>query len=188
MLTYEKDSTMRAMAKAAVAVELSTGFPAIVTLSMSANESAWWTKQTGKYNYWGITRDPNDGPAKMCFTHENLTLPQLVHFRGDEKATAVKIADLGGGVTRYSMMRWFASYSSLQESLTAYAEFFTKSPKRYAAAWQQYQQDHDADALLKNICKAGYATGPAEQVEIAIEHQSNIIHAIEQARADMAVS
>ncbi len=186
MTTYENSPLMKEMAQAAVSVEKATGFPAAVTLAMSANESAWWTKETGTYNYWGITRNPEAGPAKFCATHEDVTAAQLAGFRPDERATAVKVADLGNGRCRYKMSRWFASYRNLEESLTAYTEFFTKSPRRYAGAWSQYLQDKNPEALLKNICEAGYATGNAEVVEVAIEGQSNIRDAVEHAELDLA--
>lgn len=187
MLTYQNDPLMKQMSLAAVRVEQATGFPAMVTLAMSANESGWWKKVTGDFNFWGITRSPEDGPAKMCPTHEDITPAQLSTFRPDEQATAIQTTDLGNGRFRYTMSRWFASYPSLEASLTAYTEFFTKSPKRYLPAWTRYQKDHDANALLKNICEAGYATGPAETVEIAIAHQSNILDAVTLAKQDLAV-
>jgi hypothetical protein len=55
---------------------------------------------------------------------------------------------------------------------------------RYDLAWVAYQKDGDADKFFQAVCAAGYATGPAFQVELAIEHQQNIIHAVEMARAE----
>jgi len=169
------------MANACVRVSAITKFPAQVMLAVWANESAWGANVTGNFNYWGITRAPEDGPAKFCLTHEDITEAQLASFHEDERATAVQTADLGGGKCRYRMQRWFASYASLDESVQAYTEFFTKSPHRYQAAWQRFLVDSDADGLLKRICEAGYATGNAESVEMAIEHQSNVVHAIQMA-------
>jgi flagellum-specific peptidoglycan hydrolase FlgJ len=182
MLTYENSPLMRQMTDAFLAVEANTGFPALVGLAMSACESAWWASTTGDFNYFGITRNPEDGPAKLCPTHEDVTPAQLAVFRPDERATAIQGAALSDGRFRYSMSRWFASYANLEDALTHYVNFFIQSPARYKPAWNAYQQAHDADILLKAICEAGYATGGAENTELTIEHQSNIISAIASAR------
>jgi hypothetical protein len=183
---YETDPNFKAYADAFVRAEAVTGFPSIVGLAIGANESGWFDSVTGDFNCWGITRDPETGPAKFCLTHEDLTPMQLQSFRPDERDTAVLVAPLGNGRFRYSMSRWFASFASIDDSVKHYIEFFTQSPQRYKSAWQAYQADHDATALLKGICEAGYATGPAEAVEIQIIGQSNIAHALEMARASQA--
>lgn len=191
MQTYESNPTFRAVARAFVHVEAKTNFPAAAGLAMGACESAWFTRLTGDWNYWGITRYPEAGPAKLCDTHEDLLPTQLASFRWDERATAVFVAPLGNGKIRYAMKRWFASYGSLEESVQAYVEFFTQSPKRYRAAWGQYLADREqfpqtaATSLLKAICEAGYATGDAETVELEIMSQANILHAVEMARQEL---
>lgn len=181
MLTYETSPDFRAIAEAAVKAQAETQFPAQVMLAVWACESGWGKSVTGDFNYWGITRDPANGPAKFCPTHEDITPAQLASFRPDEQATAVQGAALGGGRFNYAMSRWFASYASPVDSVLAYTQFFTNSPHRYQAAWQQFLADHDTDALLKGICDAGYATGDAETVELSIEHQANIVHAVQMA-------
>jgi hypothetical protein len=188
MLNYEDSLPFRSAARAFCALEATTKFPPAVGLAMWANESAWGAKITGNNNYFGITRAPENGPAKMCATSEYLTPAQLQAFRPDERATAVPIAGKpisADGHQWYSMSRWFASYPTLQEACTEYIALFTKSPQRYAAAWKQFLADHDAEGLLKRLCEAGYATGPAEQVEVQIFHQANIAHAIAMARAEL---
>lgn len=189
MLSYETSPLMKQMADAAVRVSITTKFPPAVFLAMSACESAWWTRVTGSWNYYGITADPADIPdrATFCATHEDVTPEQLAGFREDERATAVQGPALGGGKYRYQMHRWFTSYESLDESVEAFVNFFILSPGRYKPAWQQFAADGDEDALLKGICAAGYATGDAETVEITIEHQGNIVHAVEMAAAAQKV-
>jgi flagellum-specific peptidoglycan hydrolase FlgJ len=182
MLTYEGDASFREMANAAVRAERLTRFPAGVLLAMWACESDWGQKVTGDFNYWGITRDPSQGPAKFCATHEDITPQQLLGFRPDERATAVQGAALGAGRYRYAMSRWFASYASLDESIAAFTAFITESPDHYRPAWQAYQQDGDAAELLRALCQAGYATGPAAPTELAILQQGNIAHALEMAQ------
>jgi flagellum-specific peptidoglycan hydrolase FlgJ len=190
MLTYENSPLMRQMADAFCAIEKSTGFSAVVGLAMSACESGWWASTTGDFNYFGITAEPEKGPAKFCWTHEDIAPAQLQAFRQDERITATaetdatgKVIQLSGGRLRYRMQRWFASYASVEDALTHYVNFFIQSPARYKAAWESFQQSHETDALLKAICEAGYATGSAETTELAIEHQGNVVSAIASARS-----
>lgn len=59
----------------------------------------------------------------------------------------------------------FRAYNSDDE---AYADFHNLiSQGRYAPAWQQYQQDHNAIGLLNNIVAAGYATDKSWGSKIA---------------------
>jgi len=52
----------------------------------------------------------------------------------------------------------FSAYATPDE---AYADFVDLiSHGRYAPAWQQFQQDHNPDALFQNLNRAGYATDP----------------------------
>jgi len=172
------------MAGAAVEVETSTGFPAAVLLSQWACESGWGKSVTGDFNYWGTTRAPEKGPAKFCPTHEDITLAELALFRADERASETRREPLGDGKYRVWLSRWFASYRSMQESLTDYVGIFIHSPQRYKAAWQQYQGTKNVDALLIAICEAGYATAADYRNQLlAIAHQSNVQQAIIAARA-----
>ena len=187
MYEYETYQPLRDIANAAVRSQINTEFPARVLVTAAACESAWFTKVTGANNFYGITRLPEAGLAKLCATHEDITPAQLESFDPRERATAVQGADLGGGRFRYQMQRYFAVYQSMGESVVAYTEFFTKSPHRYAAAWQAYLEDKDEEGLLKAICEAGYATGDAETTEVAIFEQSNVDHAIQMAQKANAV-
>lgn len=180
------------MAQAAVAAETATEFPARVALAMWACESHWGDSLTGDFNYWGITLSPEHGAAKFCDTHEWLYPAELNAFRDDERASAALSLDAAGkpvvrddGRGRYSMKRWFASYPTAAASMTAYVSFIINSPARYKAAWQGYLQNRDADQFLLAVLAAGYATGDAAAVEIAIAHQSNITHAIDMARGSI---
>lgn len=189
MLAYEDSLPFRSVARAFCALEASTKFPPAVGLVMWATESSWGKNVTGDNNYFGITSAPENGSAKFCPTTEYVTPARLLGFRPDERATAVPIAGKPTGTDGrvwYSMSRWFASYTSLQDACAQYIKLFTASPQRYAPAWQKFLTDHDAEELLKNLCAAGYATGPAGVTELAIFHQSNISHAVAMARADLA--
>lgn len=191
MLEYESDPTFRAVARAFVKAEANTKFPPAPGLAMWATESGWGHFLTGDFNYFGITRNPEDGPAKFVATHEDIAPAELASFRGDERATAVKGAALGDGKFSYSMFRWFASYASLDDAVNHFIQIFTASPDRYKNAWKQYLADCGkyptlaSITLLRAICKAGYSTGDAEKTEQAIAAQSNIQHAIQMAQADV---
>lgn len=181
MLQYESSPVFRDIATAAVRSQQNTQFPARVLLTAAACESAWFSRVTGTYNYYGLTRLPEHGHASMCATHEEVSPEQLASFDPRERATAVLEKELSDGKNRYAMKRYFAAYQSIGESVVAYTQFFTKSPHRYTEAWQTYLEDKDEEALLKHICENGYATGDAETVELQILHQSNISHAVEMA-------
>lgn len=187
-MTYDTSPTFRQMALVFVKLQRLTGFPAIVALAVSACESGWWKAVTGDFNYWGITRPPDhdgDPHSKMCWTTERV--PNLSGFRLDEKATAMQMTD---GVGKpipgwWKMRRWFASYPDLETSAHAYISLITDA-MRYHPAWMAYQQHHDPEKLLSDICDAGYATGPAKKVELEIMHQSNIKDAVARATAELS--
>jgi flagellum-specific peptidoglycan hydrolase FlgJ len=54
---------------AAQSAESAFGIPASVTLAQGIIESAWFTRQSGKFNYFGIKARPNQS-ATTCWTHE----------------------------------------------------------------------------------------------------------------------
>lgn len=134
-------------------------------------------------NYFGITRPPSysgDPQSAKCKTTEYATSTGLSRFRDDERATAV-LVDPGKG--EYRMFRWFAAYPSLGAAVEAYVDLLIES-MRYHPAWMAFQKDGDADTFLQAVCAAGYATGLAFKVELEIEHQQNIVHAVEMARSE----
>jgi flagellum-specific peptidoglycan hydrolase FlgJ len=161
------------------------GFPPAIGLAVSACESGWWAKETGKNNYFGITRPPSapgDPLSAWCSTTESITLAQLQGFRPDERATAVLIRP-----NWYRMNRWFAAYPDLTAAVHAYVHLLI-DVARYHPAWVVFQANGDADQLLKGVCAAGYATGPALNTELQIEHQQNIQHAVAAGRAELAAN
>ena len=131
-------------------------------------------------NYFGITRPPafpGDPQSTWCKTTEYSTPTGLTRFRDDERATAVLIDPAKGEY------RWFAVYPSLEAAVGAYVDLLIDS-LRYHPAWVAYQKDGDTDKFLQAVCAAGYATRPAFKVELAIEHQQNILHAVDMARSE----
>jgi flagellum-specific peptidoglycan hydrolase FlgJ len=193
-MTYETSPIFRRMTLAFLHIEQETssadgkpGFPPAVGLAVSACESAWWAAQTGKNNYFGITRPPafaGDPASAWCLTMECVTPAQLAGFRSDERSTAVPI-----GINRYRMYRWFASYPTLEAAVHAYVHLLIDA-SRYNPAWTAFHEGGgalrgDADKFLAAVCAAGYATGPAFKVEVQIEHQQNILRAVAAGRAEL---
>lgn len=191
LLTWETSPLMQSMARAFVAIERSTatgsppacGFPPAVGLAMSACESGWWASVTGANNFFGITRPPSfpgDPQSAWCKTTEYTTSTGLTRFRDDERSTAELVNPAKG---EYSMYRRFAVYASLEAAVEAYVDLLIEA-MRYHPAWQAYQKDGDTDKFLQAVRAAGYATRPAFKVELEIEHQKNILHAVDMARAE----
>lgn len=197
-MTYETSPIMRRMTLAFLRIEGATqeaggkpGFPPQIGLAVSACESAWWKGCTGANNYFGITRPPKfagDPESAWCATSEYLPNPaQRARFRADEWATAKPIPGKPGW---YSMHRWFASYASLEAAVGAYVHLLLDNT-RYNPAWIGFHEgaEHgNADEFLRAVCAAGYATGPAFQVEVQIAHQQNILHAVAAGRAELAAN
>ena len=191
LMTYQTSPIMRRMTLAFLQVEAETavagppvtpGFPPAIGLAVSACESAWWARETGKNNFFGITRPPahpGDPLSAWCATTEVITAAQLNAFRPDERATAVQI-----GPNRYRMSRWFAAYPDLKAAVHAYVHLLIDA-SRYHPAWLGFQGNRDSDQFLKTVCAAGYATGPAFQVELQIAHQQNILQAVAAGRAEL---
>lgn len=190
--TFESHQPLKEMAIAAVRMEDITQFPADVSIAFGASESDWFTKVTGRYNYWGITRAPEKGPASMCQTMEIITPAQLAEFREDERSTATVVKGRDGQPLKYgsnaeklkySMKRWFADYATPDESMRSFVSLFTGT-SRYRPTWQNFLQHGDAEKLCAGICQAGYATDPnSYNLKLTIMRQQNVRDAVEKARA-----
>lgn len=187
MFTYETDARLKGMADAAVKSEVTTGYPPVAMLAQFAAESGWGESVTGAFNFWGIKRYPQAGPAKFCATTEDLTTAGFEQLRADERASVTAVEDIGiPGVRRYHLSCWFASYASFDESVKAYIEFILTN-SRYHPAWTQYQLTEDPYAFLQGIAAAGYATSPGyAKLLMEIAQQDNIQHAVAMARANLA--
>jgi hypothetical protein len=191
MKEYESDELFRDAARAAVACELATGFPADAALAIWASESAWGQNQTGSFNFFGITGVPENVSCSKCQTTEDIFPWDLRRFRPDEQNTAVCLTSgtlLPDRKYRYSMRRWFRNFQSIDDAFCELARFVIDSPQRYVAAWTRYTAQRPGPAasqqLLADLATAGYATGSELATEDAIEKQANIAHAIEMARKE----
>ena len=93
---------------AAQAAQQAYGVPASVTLAQWADESAWGTRCTGKFNFFGVKASAKQ-TASLCWTHEVL----------DGKSVACQ--------------QRFADYVSLDAAFGAHAALLTHP--QFAKAW-----------------------------------------------------
>jgi len=166
----------------AVAVERRTGLPAALIIAQWAVESAWGAKQSGRFNYFGITKASRHAKWAMVPTREVLTAEQLNALPKDEAATITRRHARPDGRFDVALSRKFAAYETLEEGLLDYATLIT-SGAPYAKAWAAFRIDRDMNALIDAIAKR-YATDLryAELVK-RIAEQANVRAAIETAKA-----
>ena len=81
----------------------------------------------------------------------------------------------------------FADYDSLEDSCRDYAWLITYGAP-YHAAWQQYQNSRDLHTLIAAVARV-YATDPEyARLVGAISGQANVVEAVVQLPANMALS
>lgn len=100
-------SVPAAVISAAKAAQVATGIPASVSIAQWAVESAWGTRCTGTFNYFGIKAVAGQ-PYTVCQTHEVV----------DGKSVLIHAA--------------FANYASLDAAFTAHAQLLDDA--RFAEA------------------------------------------------------
>jgi len=186
MISLAECMTINEIGKELKRIEQMTGYPALVALSQGILESGWFRFQTGDFNYFGITAQPEKMKAKFCKTQEFVSQNQLALFRADERATAVLANGQRPPKNRdekvwWSMSRWFRSYNNLTEGLMDYVNLITTN-KRYAKAIQAYRESNKTfvakEKLIRDIALAGYSSGPAAEQEIKISRQNNVRGAV----------
>ena len=132
-----RDAFINSVLPYAVSTEATYGIPAEFLIAMNLNEQGWQHAAPGN-NYFGIKgKNKNTGRG---------TGP--VNTWEDYGAGAVNVQDE------------FRAYSNIGESYNDFVDFL-KTNSRYNDAMLQFEQDHDGEALIRNIHKAGYATDPA---------------------------
>jgi N12 class adenine-specific DNA methylase/flagellum-specific peptidoglycan hydrolase FlgJ/2'-5' RNA ligase len=109
-----------------------TGIPASYFLAINGSESNWG-KAAGN-ELFGIKAAGNAGSTTQG------TWEQEGGQRVDQNAG-------------------FGAYKTANDAYAAFVDLVTNTP-RYAAAWAGFQKDHDPDALIAGLNKAGYATDP----------------------------
>jgi flagellum-specific peptidoglycan hydrolase FlgJ len=168
---------------AAVAAEQVTGCPAELLIAQCGLESAWGRDASGTNNLFGIKEYPGCFGRQLVRTTEYFTEPELKWFlgRGDGRtATRVSIAPDAHGAYKYSVEDWFATFRTLADCFAKRAQIWDQGP--YAAAAQQYKQDHDLTKFVRRIGPE-YATAPgyADSV-LEIAREPNVTKALATAR------
>ncbi len=173
--------TLAEIAPHAVAIERRTGLPAVVLIAQWAIESGWGAKQSGRWNFFGITKASRHAKWAMVPTREVLTAEQINALPADEAATVTRRHARPDGRFDVWLSRKFAAYDTLDEGLEDYARLLTTGAP-YAKAWAAYRLDSNLDSLVEAIAKR-YATDPryAELVK-RIARQTNVLQAVEKAR------
>lgn len=126
---------MNRLRPAAQRVSAETGIPYEVLMAIPANETGWGSAIAGN-NLYGIKGTSKSG----------------------KNTGAVGTWEVVDG-QRVNINDTFRAYDSDEESMRDFASFLKENP-RYGDALQQFQQTGDADALVRNIGAAGYATDP----------------------------
>jgi flagellum-specific peptidoglycan hydrolase FlgJ len=187
MLTKTQQGALLAVAGVAVEIESKTMLPAPLLISQWAAESGWGEKQTGDFNFWGLTRAAAAHmPQKLCPTHELLTQAEIDKLPADERNTITKQVPLPDGKFHVEHSRHFPNFPSLQAAAECYAELITRG-KPYMVAWNSYRLDRDLEKLIDGVTKAVFATGSGYAILLKrIAHQANVTVACDTARAKAA--
>jgi|SRR5579859_3419133 len=144
------------IAPAAVASENATGLPAELSAAQCIIESGWLSRSPGN-NCFGIKLDSHGAGVQYFISHEYMN----------------------GTWQQYPEA--FEKYNTLADCFTDHSKLIIAG-QSYAAAWAQYQQDHDLDALIVGISQH-YATAPSYAASILEEaHSPFLASALKESR------
>lgn len=127
----------------------------LFTTAQAVLETGWGKYVIGEYNIFGVTKGSWTGPVEMVNTTE--------YFKHDRKTLTppdqvVRKVKMGPSKWKYSCIRAFRKYESLEEAIKDHEDIFKKP--MYNDAWPY--KDNPLMFALK-ICdehKAKYATSP----------------------------
>lgn len=172
------------VAAAAVEIERQTGLPAKVLIAQWAVESGWGKKETGDFNYFGITKGARHKNFKMVDTQEDITWEDLQKFSKDERSTA---RNLDGseltpwtGKKKIAMKRKFASYGSLHEAMQDYATMMTKRGN-YGTAFERFKLHGNPDQFIQEIAGTYATDRNYGNLVTRVANQRNVQNAIAMA-------
>lgn len=185
MTPADRQSRLAEVSSVALKVAADTGVPAKLIVSQWAIESRWGSKPVGKANYFGIKCASRHKECCTVTTREWFT--ELEIFAWDEHHPdwpARRTGETEGNKSEVMLDDRFADYDSLEESVRDFAWLISHG-QPYAAAWEQYQKDHDDDDLIAGIAKH-YSTSPEyTQLVQNISRQQNVVDSISNAKADV---
>lgn len=157
-LSVPQRANLSQAARAAVACEQSTGFPAEITVAQWALEAGWGNAMPGN-NCFGIKAAYTELAKQLLPTTEWFTVKQAQAFLSVPGRTATPSSPPdASGRRQYACKDWFRSYPELADCFVDHSRIITTVPV-YGPAWAQYLKDHNIDALVDGIA-AHYATAP----------------------------
>lgn len=171
-------------AAVAVTIEKSKDYPPQMLISQWALESAWGTKQSGRNNFFGMTKADRHGESwDWADTREVLTNYGISKLDPEERASITSKTVRPDGKFDVRLRRRFASYPTLLAGVLDKVMLIQEFA-RYSPAFRRYQLSRDVLRLIEEVAQAGYATDPnyAQSLK-AIAVQANVLAAIKKARA-----
>lgn len=166
----------------AVALEKRVAIPAEVTCAQWAAESAWGSKTTAAYNYFGVKFSPKRHKAfNWCRTTEYLTRSALDDLVERGALRVISISEREGGLFHVICEDRFAVFRSIEDAIEDRALMMTRQP--YKAAYDAFRLDGDTEKYVRAIARI-YATAP-DYADLLwrLCRQDNIRDACARARA-----
>jgi len=158
-----REERLDEVARIAVRLEHETGCPAQLLISQWAIKSQWGAKPVGHAGYFGIKKAARHSKCCTVTTHEVVNGKSVVENLE------------------------FADYDSVDDSCRDYAWLITNAAL-YHAAWEQYQNDRDLNALITTVARV-YATDPGyAHLAAEIAGQTNVNEAIAMAGQEGSTS
>lgn len=164
-LSKEQEQNLKKAAVGSYALIKELGLPVDfcrLQLSQGVFESAWFAKQSGDNNFFGITWVKGDTrPYKWVNTYEEIYFNQLKLFSPEESSTATEMngAPLQtpwAGPKKIRMKRRFVSFASVKDGFAAHLNLLLKG-SAYRVAMEKYKQHKDIYVFITDIGKI-YAT------------------------------
>lgn len=179
-----KEILFSQVALAAYNAEFHTGFPALITISQWAIESAWGVSAAPGHNYFGM---------KYAARHYSFYWAPTTEFYKSAQALDYALSSLsikdptivskpGHLPIEVRCQAKFAAFSSLSACIDDYIYLMTTPSGPYYKAFQEYKTSLNLKQLALSIAKL-YATSPKYgDLLLTLMDQSNIKSAIERAR------
>jgi len=179
-----KEILFSQVAAAAYSAEFHTGFPALITVSQWAIESAWGVSAAPGHNYFGM---------KYAARHYSFYWAPTTEFYKSAQALDYALSSLsikdptivskpGHLPIEVRCQAKFAAFSSLSACIDDYIYLMTTPSGPYYKAFQEYKTSPNLKQLALSIAKL-YATSPKYgDLLLTLMDQSNIKSAIERAR------
>ena len=153
------------IARAAVAAERKTGFPAEIIAAQAALESGWLAAVKGN-NVFGWKAYAGCPGRQLIQSTEWLDPAGVAAYQNDTSGRCILkfLEKQNGNRKLYAVMDWFATFPSIPDAFAAHVERL-QSLTRYIPALVAYREatGRPADrlrALAEGIHRAGYSTAP----------------------------